>query len=81
MDTYLPKPRFACFDKMVIHNVHAMATCSSICWKLDWLAGWMPEPIDSEVRAVILEGEVIEDYPEDARGHSCLMIGQGSSKE
>ncbi len=31
----------------------------------------------AEVRAVILDGEVIEDYPEDTRGHSCLMLGWG----
>ncbi|MEK7276801.1 MAG: DUF4258 domain-containing protein [Chloroflexota bacterium] len=28
-----------------------------------------------EVRAAIFDGEIIEDYPEDARGHSCLMLG------
>jgi hypothetical protein len=28
-----------------------------------------------EVRAVIFDGEIIEDYAEDARGHSCLMLG------
>jgi UV DNA damage repair endonuclease len=33
-----------------------------------------------EVRAVLLHGEVIEDYPEDARGHSCLMLGRGEGK-
>ena len=31
----------------------------------------------SEVRKVIFEGEIIEDYPEDTRGHSCLMLGFG----
>jgi len=31
----------------------------------------------SEVRDVIEQGEVIEDYPTDARGHSCLMLGLG----
>jgi len=31
----------------------------------------------SEVRSVVFEGEIIEDYPEDARGHSCLMFGMG----
>lgn len=31
-----------------------------------------------EVRSVIEQGEVIEDYPEDQRGHSCLMIGYGN---
>jgi hypothetical protein len=29
----------------------------------------------SEVEAVLLSGEVIEDYPADVRGHSCLMLG------
>lgn len=28
-----------------------------------------------DIRAVIFEGEVIEDYPEDQRGHSCLLLG------
>jgi hypothetical protein len=28
-----------------------------------------------QVRQVILNGEIIEDYPEDKRGHSCLMFG------
>lgn len=30
-----------------------------------------------EVRAVIETGVVIEDYPEDKRGHSCLILGYG----
>jgi hypothetical protein len=38
-----------------------------------------PEPMIStrEVRAVVIRGTVIQDYPEDARGHSCLMLGWG----
>lgn len=32
----------------------------------------------AEVRLVIAEGEVIEDYPEDARGASCLLLGFGT---
>jgi len=32
----------------------------------------------AEVRAVIDQGEMIEDYPEDARSHSALLLGQGS---
>jgi hypothetical protein len=32
----------------------------------------------AEVRAVIDQGEVIEDYSEDARGHSALLLGQGT---
>lgn len=31
----------------------------------------------TEVRAVIMQGHVIEIYPEDVRGLSCLMSGQG----
>jgi hypothetical protein len=30
-----------------------------------------------EVRSVVKQGEIIEDYPTDARGHSCLMLGFG----
>ena len=26
---------------------------------------------------VIMMGEVIEDYPDDSRGHSCLILGVG----
>ena len=33
-----------------------------------------------EVRFVIEQGEIIEDYPTDARGHSCLMLGQPSDR-
>ena len=28
-----------------------------------------------EIRHVIFYGEIIEDYPEDKRGHSCLIFG------
>jgi hypothetical protein len=31
----------------------------------------------AEVRFAIEQGEVIEDYPADARGHSCLLLGAG----
>ena len=31
----------------------------------------------NEVRTVIDHGDLLEDYPEDARGHSCLLHGQG----
>ena len=29
----------------------------------------------SAVEDVVFRGELIEDYPEDARGHSCLLLG------
>ena len=28
-----------------------------------------------DIRSVIFDGEIIENYPEDVRGHSCLMLG------
>jgi hypothetical protein len=28
---------------------------------------------------VVVRGEIIEDYPNDARGHGCLMLGTGDS--
>jgi hypothetical protein len=30
--------------------------------------------------AVVLEGEGIEDYPDDPRGHSCLMLGTAGGR-
>jgi hypothetical protein len=30
-----------------------------------------------EVRRAVLDGEIIEDYPEDVRSHSCLILGPG----
>jgi hypothetical protein len=30
-----------------------------------------------EVETVITTGELIEDYPDDVRGHSCLFLGYG----
>jgi hypothetical protein len=33
-----------------------------------------------EVSQVIMNGHVIEDYPEDPRGHSCLLLGYGENQ-
>ena len=33
----------------------------------------------SEIRSVIMNGKIIENYPEDMRGHSCLMLGWGNN--
>ena len=30
-----------------------------------------------DVREAVEQGELVEDYPEDARGHSCLILGHG----
>jgi hypothetical protein len=34
----------------------------------------------AEVRYVIFNGEIIEDYPDDKRGHSCLIFGMPNDK-
>jgi len=34
----------------------------------------------ADVRKVIFEGIIIEDHPEDARGHSCLILGYGEDQ-
>lgn len=33
----------------------------------------------AEVRQAIFHGQIIEDYPEDARGHSALLLGFGEA--
>lgn len=30
-----------------------------------------------EVERVVMTGELVEDYPNDSRGHSCLLLGLG----
>jgi hypothetical protein len=32
----------------------------------------------SDVEAAISQGRLVEDYPEDVRGHSCLLLGFGT---
>jgi len=34
-----------------------------------------------EVRAVIFYGKLVEDYPDDPRGHSCLLLGYGDEEQ
>jgi hypothetical protein len=29
----------------------------------------------NDIKTAILNGELLEDYPDDPRGHSCLMLG------
>jgi len=31
----------------------------------------------SDVRKAVEQGVLVEDYPEDVRGHSCLFLGYG----
>ena len=32
-----------------------------------------------EVRHIIQNGEIVEDYPDDNRGHSCFILGYGKN--
>jgi hypothetical protein len=32
-----------------------------------------------EVETIVSKGDLIEDYPQDPRGHSCLVLGFGDS--
>jgi hypothetical protein len=32
-----------------------------------------------EAKEAILSGEIIEDYPDDPRGHSCLIYGKSNN--
>lgn len=32
-----------------------------------------------EVERVVMTGELVENYPHDSRGHSCLLLGVGDT--
>ena len=34
----------------------------------------------SEVQSVVVTGDLVEDYPNDPRGHSCLVLGFGADR-
>jgi len=52
-------------EKKIIYTLHA----------LDEMDAEYELITTDEVRHVILNGEIIEDYPDDKRGHSCLIFG------
>ena|SRR2546423_14625909 len=56
--------------KKIIYTPHALTQMSK------------PERLirPSEIHSVLNEGDIIEDYPEDNRGHSCLILGFGNDK-
>lgn len=35
--------------------------------------------MSQEVQTVAMTGRLVEDYPEDPRGHSCLLLGYGDA--
>lgn len=55
-----------CADKRVIYTLHA----------LDEMNAELELITTDDVRAIISQGNIIEEYPEDKRGHSCLMCGK-----
>lgn len=64
-------------DKGILERVRSAAAKRILFLPHAIKAMARPTPIvaRSEVEAVVVQGEVIEDYPEDVRGHSCLMLG------
>ncbi len=64
MGDYLDRVRLAAKQK-IIFTPHAIRQMSR------------PERMitPTEVKAVIEKGVLIEDYPDDQRGHSCLLLG------
>ena len=54
-------------DRRILFSQHAVAQMSR------------PERMitPGEIRKVVSAGEIIEDYPQDPRGHSCLLLGRG----
>ena len=63
MDNFFDKVKKAA-EKKVIYTEHA----------LDEMNAEEELISKDEIRQVIFEGEIVEDYPEDKRGHSCLMF-------
>ena len=53
-------------EKKILYTVHALDQMNK------------PERMISkgEIKEVLNNGEIIEDYPADERGHSCLMAGE-----
>ena len=63
MDNFFDKVKKAA-EKKVIYTEHA----------LDEMNAEEELISKDEIRQVIFEGEIVEDYPEDKRGHSYLMF-------
>ncbi len=67
---YFKKTIIEASEKKVLYTLHALQQMNK------------PERMISkdEVREVIKNGEIIEDYPGDNRGHSCLLSGKTTLK-
>ena len=65
--SYFKKEIVTSAEKRILYLPHAVKQMSK------------PERMitTDEIREIVLNGNVIEDYPEDVRGHSCLMLGFG----
>lgn len=62
-----PLPQWAAAAKRILFLPHAVRQVSR--------PSQMISP--TEIVAAIAVGELVEDYPEDARGPSCLLLGSG----
>jgi hypothetical protein len=68
MDNALTQIRIAA-AKEIFYSHHARTRMNEHKPRID----------EIEIEQVIWQGEIVEDYPEDLRGHSCLLVGRGLS--
>ena len=66
----------------ILHDVRAAAAKRVLFLPHAIKAMARPTPVisRSEVEAAVASGEMIEDYPEDVRGHSCLMLASARGR-
>jgi hypothetical protein len=63
----------------IVRAVHATAERRILFLPhaLDRMNATDPMISTDEVRRVTSQGDLAEDYPDDLRGHSCLLVGRG----
>ncbi|WP_322176679.1 DUF4258 domain-containing protein [Acutalibacter caecimuris] len=63
---------------MQAERIKALCQANKILWTRHCLARMFQRDISREdVKAVLLAGEIIEDYPSDHPYPSCLLLGAG----
>ena len=68
-------------ESEILHRVRTAATVRSLFLPHALSQMNAPERMitPQDVRDAVLRGSLVEDYPEDARGHSCLGLGYDSA--
>jgi hypothetical protein len=91
----LPFPKFLLNQKAIDHRIASMDAQIGILQQVRQAAAvkilFLPHAVQqmtrpermistAEIRQIIDTGELIEDYPDDPRGHSCLLLGHGNER-